>query len=49
MKSVKYTNDIYLRFGIHMVTKPPTLQYVHIPVNEHSCVLALFFTHVTYK
>jgi hypothetical protein len=30
---VKYTNNIHLKFWIHMVTEPPALQYVCIHVN----------------
>ena len=48
MKSMKETNNIFLKFGIPLFTEPSALKYVGINVNRHSCLLAFFHNYATY-
>ena len=44
MKSMKWTNNIYLKVGISLVTELPALKYGRVHVNGHSCILT-FLNH----
>ena len=38
-----------MKFGISLVTELSALPCVCVHVNGHSCLLAMFLNHVTYK
>jgi len=47
MKTVEQISNTYLKFRIFLLTELPTLKYVYVHVKGHSCLLALFLSHVT--